>query len=502
MSKMKLFALLPGVLLCVTMSLFSQDQAGNLQQLDQYVQKAMKDWSVPGLAIAVVKDGEIILSKGYGERKLNSGQAVDENTIFAIASTTKAMTAAAMGMLVDEGKVRWDDRVADHWPEFQLFDPYSTRELRVRDLFTHNTGVGNADFLWYDSDLTSEEILRRMRYAKPTYPFRGGYTYQNIMYLAAGELISRLSGVPWRIFVQRRIFDPLLMYSTYPKREASLDESNRSVPHYEIDGKIQAITDSDADPIAPAGAVWSSVADMAIWTKFVLDSARINGRSLLRPETYREWLQPQIIIPPAQFYPTVKLTRPNWTSYALGWFQHDYRGEIVNFHTGSLAGTTAMIGLLPKKRVGVYILGNLDHAELRHALMYKVFDLFGFDDAGRDWSAQVKALYDDLLKAAKRERDKMLSAPTPDTEPSRPLSAYAGTYTDPFYGQVEVIVREDHLELATSKNNNAKLKHWHYDTFLADWNEGWRTDSLVSFDLSPDGRVIAIEFDGRSLERK
>lgn len=501
MLKIRLFALLPGVLLCIAVA-YAQGQSTPVQQLDQYVKEAMSAWSVPGLAIAVVKDGEIVMSKGYGVRKINTDQAVDENTVFGIASTTKAMTAAAMGMLVDEGKVKWDDRVEDLWPEFQLFDPYASRELRVRDLFTHNAGLGNADFLWYDSDLTSEQILQRMRYAKPTYPFRGGYTYQNIMYLAAGELIQKLSGMPWRIFVQRRIFDPLGMYSTYPNQEASLDEANRSVPHFEVDDEIQPINDSDADAIAPAGAVWSSVADMAIWTKFVLDSARINGRALLRPETYREWLLPQIIIPKRQFYPTTRLTNPNWTSYALGWFQHDYRGKIVNFHTGSLAGTTAIIGLLPEERVGVYVLGNLDHAELRHALMYKVFDLFGFDDAGRDWSTEVKALYDDLQKAAKREREKMLAAPTPDTQPSRDLAAYAGTYTDPFYGQVEVVVRGDHLELATSKRSNASLKHWHYDTFLADWRQDWRGDSLVSFDLSPQGRVTSIAFDGRTLRRK
>ncbi|MCB0631992.1 MAG: serine hydrolase [Lewinella sp.] len=499
---MRLFALLPGVLLFVTVSLFSQDTSDNLQLLDQYIQKTMNDWSVPGLAIAVVKDGEIILSKGYGVKKINSDQVVNENTIFGIASTTKAMTAAAMGMLVDEGKVKWDDRVADLWPEFQLYDPYPTRELRVRDLFTHNAGLGNADFLWFDSDLNSLEILKRLRYAKPAYPFRGGYTYQNIMYLAAGELIHHLTDVPWELFVQRRIFDPLGMYNTYATQEASREESNRSIPHFEIDGKIQPITDSNADAIAPAGAVWSCVSDMAIWTKFVLDSARIDGKPLLKPETYREWLQPQIIIPPRQFYPTVKLTKPNWTTYALGWFQEDYRGKKVNFHTGSLAGTTAIIGLLPEERLGVYILGNLDHAELRHALMYKVFDLFGFNDADRDWSSEVKALYDDLNKAAKREREKMLSAPTPDTHPSRALSAYAGTYTDLFYGQVEVIVRDEHLELATTKSNNAKLKHWHFDTFLANWNQPWRSDSLISFDLSPDGRVTSIAFDGRTLKRQ
>lgn len=479
----------------------AQDHSEAVQYLDQYILQAQEDWEVPGLAVAVVKDGEIILARGYGKRRLNGGEAVDKGTIFGIASTTKAMTAAAMGMLVDAGKVRWDDRVVDHWPEFQLYDPYATREVRVRDLFTHNAGLGNADFLWFDSDFTSEEIIQKMRYAKPSYPFRGGYTYQNIMYLAAGELIERLSNKPWRMFIRERIFDPLTMYSSYPNQEESRKEDNRSTPHYKVKGKVQEITDSSADAIAPAGAVWSSIEDMAIWTKFVLDSARIEGKQLLKPQTYEEWLRPQVIIPTSQFYPTTRLTKPNWTTYGLGWFQHDYRGKKLNFHTGSLPGTTAIIGIMPEERVGVYILGNLDHAELRHALMYKVLDLFAFNDRSRDWSREVKALYDDLEAAVSLQREKRLSAKMPDTNPSRALSAYAGTYKDPYYGQVEVVFRDGELQLSVSKNTHAVLKHWHYDTFTAQWEDNWRWESFVSFDLSPEGKVSEISFDGRVLKR-
>ena len=480
----------------------AQDTTEKLQYLYQYIRQERERWSVPGLALAVVKDGEIIWSKGYGIREQGTAAATDSTTVFAVASTTMAITAAALGMIVDEGKVKWDDRVVDHWPEFQLFDPYVTREVRVRDLFTHNTGLGNADFLWFDSPLTSEEIMRRMRHARPAYPFRGGYTYQNIMYLAAGELIERLSGKPWALFVQQRIFDPLGMFDTYPNREASLGEDNRSKPHYKIDGRIQAIEDSNADAIAPAGAVWSSVADMAIWTRFVLDSARINGRRLLQPATYKEWLRPQIVIPPSQFYPTRQLTRPNWTTYALGWFQHDYRGRIIHFHTGSLPGTTAIIGLMPEEQLGVFILGNLDHAELRHALMYKVFDLFAFDDQSRDWSTEVKALYDRLEETAEKERDKRMAAQRANTQPSRGLEAYAGVFTDPYYGKVEVVFRSGALRISVNEQLNGRLEHWHYDTFQADWETQWRDESLVSFDLSPEGRVTAVSFDGRSFKRE
>lgn len=500
MLRIKLLVLLLGGLLS-TLFLSAQEQTEAIQYLDQYIRQEQNVWSVPGLAVAVVKDGKIILCRGYGQKRMDSDNPVDSTTIFGIASTTKAMTAAAMGMLVDEGKVKWDDRVVDHWPEFQLFDPYVTRELRVRDLFTHNAGLGNADFLWFGSNFDSEEILRRLRYAKPAYSFRAGYTYQNIMYLAAGELIERLSGQPWRLFLQKRIFDPLGMFDTYPNQAASRGESNRSEPHHKIGGEIQVIKDSNADAIAPAGAVWSSVADMAIWTKFVLDSARVEDRALLTPKTYEEWLRPQIVVPASQFYPTTKLTQPHWTTYALGWFQHDYRGKMVHFHTGSLPGTTAIIGLLPEDQLGVYILGNLDHAELRHALMYKVFDLFAFDDKSRDWSKEVKTLYDDLGKAVDKEREKRQATLMSNTEPSRALQAYAGVYVDPYFGKVEVVLRDGGLQMSVGKEY-ADLKHWHYDTFNAEWNEGWRWDSLVSFDISAEGKVASIAFDGRTLKRK
>lgn len=480
----------------------AQQTDDRIQQLEAYLDTSRAEWQVPGLAIAVVQNGRPLLVKGYGIRQTGSTAEVTEETLFAAASTTKAMTAAAMGILVDEGKVKWDDKVVDHMPDFQLSDPFITRELRVRDLFTHNAGLGNADFLWFNSDLTSEEILDRMRYAEPAYPFRGGYTYQNIMYLAAGELIERLSGMPWELFVQERLFDPIGMYQTYASREASLDQANRSVAHYEIDGEVTAIEDSSADAIAPAGAVWSSVADMSRWLLFVLDSARVDGRPLLQAATYKEWLRPQIVIPPRQFYPTVQLTQPHWTTYALGWFQHDYRGRFVSFHTGSLPGTTAIAAILPEADLGVYIFGNLDHAELRHALMYKVFDIFAFDDSSRDWSAEVKALYDQLDQNAEKQRKESLAKRVLNTRPSKALSEYAGTYTDPFYGEVMVVLKDGKLYLSSGKKNNAVLSHWHYDTFSAKWDQKWRQESLVDFSIGADGMISEIHINGHKLKYK
>src|SRR4051812_17482775 len=360
----------------------------NVDVLDKYVEASMKDWKVPGLSIAVVQDGKVVLSKGYGVRTLGKDERVDSKTLFGCMSTTKAFTAAGIGMMVDEGKLNWDDKVTKWLPDFRVDDAYITADLRVRDLLTHNSGIGDTDVLWaWNQQITPEDVYHRMAMAKRTYPLRGGFTYQNIMYLIAGMVLEKASGMKWEDFVTTRIFKPLGMNDTFATLARSRGYSNRSTPQFEVDGKIINIPEMEADPIAPAGAIWSNSDDIAKWVTFLLAGGTVNGKPLLKPQTFAELLKPQVIVPAAGFYPTIAITKPHWMTYGFGWFQHDYRGEMVDFHTGSLDGRTAIIGLMPDKHLGVYVFGNLDHAELRHALIYKVFDLFGFNDNSRDWSA-------------------------------------------------------------------------------------------------------------------
>ena len=236
-----------------------------VQTLDQYIQKAQKDWKVPGLAITVVKDGEVLHSKGYGIREVGKAETVNTKTLFGCMSTTKAMVAVGMGLLVDEGKVKWTDKVLQHLPNFKIADPYITKELTIRDLFTHNAGLGNADFLWaWTPDLSQEAILNRMQYAEPAYSFRGGYTYQNIMYLAAGKVIEKLTGKSWEAYTEEKIFAPLGMTHSFASMTRSKNYKNRSKAHFEIGNKIKMIAETTADPIAPAGAVWSNAEDLSL----------------------------------------------------------------------------------------------------------------------------------------------------------------------------------------------------------------------------------------------
>lgn len=468
-------------------------------QFDAYVQKAIKDWEVPGLAIVVIKNNNVVFKKSYGVRELGTSKMVNNQTMFVCASTTKAMTAACMGILVDEGKLNWDDPVIKHLPTFQLYDPYVTRELRVRDLFLHNTGVGNTDFLWADNNLSSDEVLEHMRLAKPSYSLRSGFIYQNIFYLVAGKVIEKISGMSWQSFVTQRIFQPLGMKSTRATFSL-LKDTNISAAHYRIDSAITVIQHDTADAIAPAGAVWSNIDDIALWVSCMLDSGKYAGGRLVKPNTWNELLKPQTIVSESQFYPTQQLTRPNFTTYALGWFQQDYMGRKLNFHTGSLSGAVAIHGQMPEEKTGVYVFGNLDHSEIRHALLFKAFDQYA-TGGNRDWSAEFLTLYSNLKKeSAKRTKDAEAKR-VMDTRPGLSLEAYTGKYEDPLYGSLEIIIKGSTLIALINKIQTATLEHWNYDTFRVRYDKKWVDKSYLSFRLDTGGRVTEIVFDGITLKK-
>jgi CubicO group peptidase (beta-lactamase class C family) len=482
---------------------FAQNGNG-VESLDRYIEAARKEWNVPGMSVVVVKDGKVLLSKGYGVKELGKDDAVDAQTLFGVMSTTKAMTAVAMGLLVDEGKVSWRDKVIKHLPDFRVGDPYITQELEVRDLFTHNSGLPSTDFLWARTpELPADEAVRRMQYARPVYSFRGGFQYHNSMYLVAGKVIEKASGIPWEQFMTERVFRPLGMNSTYPTLAEALKQPNRSIAHYKIKGTVEAIPEMAIDSVAPAGSVWSNADDAGKWMNYLISGKTPDGKDLLKPNSLEEMFRPQVILP-TNFYPTFTLIKPKWTTYGLGWFQHDYRGEKVDFHTGSIAGRTALVGLIRDKKIGVYIFGNLDHAELRHAIIYKAFDTFTYGDPnGRDWNAEFKKIYDQRDTDAEKATAALFAKKLPDTKPSRPLTAYSGKYSDPFYGDVQVKLVDGKLHAIVAKDLTAELEHRHVDTFTAVWNRRWMGQGLVTFQLNPmTGDVVSVTSGGQTFRKQ
>lgn len=473
-----------------------------LKGFDAQVARAVHDWQAPGLAIAVVKDGTVVFAKGYGARDNTASGPVDTHTLFAIGSTTKAMTAAAIGMLVDEKKVRWDDPVTKHLPWFALDDPAVTRELTVRDLLTHRAGLPNADFLWYGQDSSRRAILERLRLVEPAYSFRSGFIYQNLMYAAAGAVVEAASGMTWERFIEERIFRPLGMTDSLPTMTGLETKSNRAEPHFLLQGTPTRISNASVDGVAPAGSVWSSVDDMSKWMRLLLTDGEADGRRLLSHDVVAELFQPQTMVTKEAFYPTAALTKPSWTTYGLGWFQQDYAGEKLDFHTGSIDGMVAICGLIRSKGLGVYILSNLDHAELRHALMLTAFDrLLG--RPARDWSAEMQRLYAGLQKQQEEAERKEDSLRARGSAPSLPLTSYVGSYADPLHGEVSVTEGRTGagLRIRYGSAFDGPLEHWNFDTFRARWDAAWRGTSLASFILDEHGRVRELRLMGATFVR-
>lgn len=468
----------------------------DLASLDRYIAAAARDWHVPGLAIAVVRNDSLVFAKGYGVIEVGRPAPVTEHTRFAIGSTTKAMTTVALAMLVDEGKLRWDDRVIDYVPDFRLYDPYATRELTIRDLLTHRSGLASTDLLWAfpANDFAQAEMIRRLRYVQPASSFRSHWEYQNVVYAIGGFIVERVSGMPWATFVQTRIFAPLGMTETLPLVSELSGKPNVAVPHAEIRDTLRVVPIRNTDGVAAAGSVWSSVSDMSKWMRFMLDSGRVGDKRLVSAATFSEIIAPQIRAP-MQEYPALSLARPKFLSYAFGWFVQDYHGHIVWMHTGSIDGMSAIIGLLPEERVGVYVLENLDHAELRHALMYKVFDLYT-GASTRDWSADLKSLL-----AAKRSAAQAESQHATGTHPSLPLDKYAGSYGDSTYGSIDVTSTNGVLHARFGKADLGDLDQWEYDSFRTRQTATRQQPFTLTFAPDGSGNVRSVRTFGATFVR-
>jgi len=342
-----------------------------------------------------------------------------------------------------------------------------------------------------------------MRLLKPAYAYHDSFIYQNLMYLVAGEVIHHLSGHSWEEFISQHLFRELGMDHTYPGYRYSLKEPSHETPHYLIHDSVRPITLVDYPNVGPAGGVWSCGDDMEKWMMFLLDSARTPvGKRLLTSGTFGELFKPQTMVTAAQFYPTMQKTKPNWTTYGLGWFQEDYRGKMLQFHTGSLDGVVAICGLVPSDHFGVYIFGNLDHTEVRHALMYKAIDLYCFKDAGRDWNRELFELYKSLKDSVQKTEKDRASKRVLNTRPSLSLAAYAGHYTNEVYGEAEVVLKGDSMTMKLPNDISINLSHWNFDSFEGTYNYFWWDKTFVKFSLNGDGSVAQLEMDGNVYKRK
>jgi CubicO group peptidase (beta-lactamase class C family) len=488
------FTALVLVVLLAVQAVAAQQAPG--ADFDEYVNKAIKDWGVPGAAIAIVKDDRIVYAKGFGVRELNKPAPVDEHTLFAIGSSSKAFTAASLAMLVDEGKLKWDDPATKYLSGFQLFDPYSTRELTIIDLLSHRSGLQRGDLLWYASAYDRNEVLRRVRYLKPSWSLRSHYGYQNIMFLAAGQIIPSIAGKSWDEFVRERIFNPLGMKSTNTSIKLFDTSANVATPHSKIDDKVQAVSWRNIDNIAPAGSINSNVEDMAQWLRMQLGDGVYQNQRLLSAAAIKEMRTPQTIIriegPQASLYPEA-----HFLTYGLGWFLSDYRGRKLIEHGGAIDGMRAEVAMIPEEKVGLVILTNLHGNILPHALMYKIFDFY-LNAPQRDWSSELLKVTKTLEDQAKAAEKKAEAERVQGTSPSLALEKYAGTFQSEMYGEAKVELENGKLVIHFGPNFTGDLQHWNYDTFRVVWRDPMEGKGFVNFRLNTQGKVDVVNIEGIS----
>ncbi len=482
------------LILCAAASVLAQ--TGPPPDLDAYVARAMKEFEVPGVAVAIVKDGKVALVKGYGARELGKPAPVDEHTLFGVASNTKAFTAAALAILVDEGKIGWDDPVTKHLPGFQMYDPYVTREMTVRDLLTHRSGLGlgAGDLMFFPpTTFTREEIVARLRYIKPASSFRSKYAYDNVLYLVAGQVVAAVSGKSWDDFIKERIFAPLGMTESNTSVKDLRPGGNFVSPHQKVEGRLQPVPYMNLDNTAPAGAINSNVADMAKWVITQLNEGAINGENhrLFSRRQSREMWSAQTPIPVGDPPPPLSALRANFSAYGLGWALTDYRGHKVVSHSGGLPGMVSRVRMIPDLKLGVVTLTNQEVGGAMEAISYHVIDHY-LNAPATDWISAFRSVAEQQLARAKEVEKRQSAARNAESRPSLPLQKYAGRYNDAWYGEVTIALEEGKLVLRFSRTPGlvGDLEHWQYDTFVARWRDrSLNADAFVTFALKPDGGV-------------
>lgn len=470
----------------------AQNVPAPMTGMDRYIEQAMKDWAVAGLAVAVVKNDSVVYARGFGLREVGKPARVDANTIFAIGSNTKLFTAVVAGMLVDDGVLRWDEPVTSYLPEFQLSDPWVTREVTLRDLLSHRTGLGQQEgnFMALGTGRDRRDIIRRMRYLKPATSFRSRFGYQNLGPLTAGEAAAAAAGQSWDDLVANRILTPLGMTSTSTSVRALTTAINVATPHTSDGDRATPIPWREIDSFGPSGSINSNLSDMTKWLRFLLARGKSDGRQLLKPTTLGEIESPHSIMP---FTSDPLRPSMHFQAYGLGVMLHDYRGVKVVSHTGGIDGMLSAVTLVPEEGLGVVVLTNTDrHNMLFIALERRIVDAW-LGAPQRDWSRIMLEQYrafDRAIVTMEAEADARRAKATP---PTLPRGKYVGRYHSDMYGNVDISLDRDRLVLQFGEFVG-DLNHWAQDT----WKLKWRTRGpvlasvLVSFEVDPFGRIVAM----------
>lgn len=470
------------------------------QSIDSLVNKTLKTFQVPGIAVAVIKDGKIVHLKGYGVRSLNSPEKVNEHTLFGVASNSKAFTAASLGLLVEEGKLNWDDKVIKYIPEFRLYNEYVTQEFTIRDLLTHRSGLGlgAGDLMIFPdgNNFTVNDLLRNMQYLKPTSAFRTKYDYDNLLYIIAGEVVARVTGSSWSEFTEQRIMQPLGMTRSVASFERLIDTSNIIAAHAMVEGDLKVIDRYKLPFAAAAGGIYTSIHDLSKWLVMLLNEGKYGDNlqnRLLTESIIQEQWSPQTILPNRVNSPF----NTHFTAYGLGWFLSDVKGYKEVTHTGGLPGMVTQVTMLPELELGIIVLTNQQSGHAFRSITNTIKQAY-LSMEPKDWIAHFKQQEAKSVADAKIITDqtwKEINAKLKDKKTKINLDTYTGNFEDKWFGQIEVYKKKNKLYLRSMRSPklNGEMLFYKDNTFVVKWTDrSMDADAFVMYNQDKNGNLNGI----------
>jgi CubicO group peptidase (beta-lactamase class C family) len=467
----------------------AQPYSERLKDADEIVTTCMKRWHVPGSAVAVVTDKDVLLAEGYGFRDIRKKEPVTAKTIFPIASITKSFTAMGIALLVDEGKLSWDDPVTKHLPWFKMKDDYVTAHMTIRDLLCHRSGLPRHDLVWYGSQLSTEEGIRRLAFLEATKGFRSVWQYQNIMYGTAGFLAGQVAGSDWQTYTRERIFKVLGMKNSVCLFKDFLNKSNKSLGYQRLKEKTKLTPYIDRMNASPAGSIFSNINDIMIWLQLHLNSGKFDEKQFISEKQLNEMHSPQMIVGTGSLYREVYGTRID--TYGMGWHIQPSHGTTMIHHGGNINGFSTFASFLPQEKLGMIVLCNLEATAFRRVITQTLHDiLLGLPRT--DWDSRFEKANKKLEQDKKKEEQKSLKARKKNTKPSHPLKAFTGSYTHPGYPELVIRLRKGKLE-AFVAGKFEKMEHYHYNIFEIIFNY-YDTREKVSFNVGDKGEIVSLEF--------
>lgn len=482
-------------------------EKSKLESLEQTIASVLEDWKVVGGAVSIVQNGDTLSSRGYGRKRAGLEDPVDEHTVFGIGSNTKSFTAAGVGLLVSEGKAAWDDPIIQYLPDFQLADPWVTKQITLRDMLSHRSGLGRSMRILYNREYDLAEVIRRMRFMPLQKPFRDAFGYNNYHFMVAGRVIEVVSGQTWPEFMQARFFKPMGMHATFADLKQMEGQTNTSGAHDDIsegllphDARLfsqQTVIPWSDVGNQPAGGISSSAADMTRWMRMLLNNGEFEGKTFLSPEVIKEMTSPVSTFkdPLQSDLGFLAALEPeiNFYTYGLGWFVLDYKGRLMYFHGGQIHGFNSIVAFFPQEKLGYTILTNAHHTFAHAALTFHIADAF-LGGSQRNWSEQILGLAQQVIQGAKAGLEKKLAERKVDTKPSLPLAAYTGVYENDFVGKTRVTMEDGKLWMHYGTAFTGPLDHWEDEKFHAVWEDPTFSPNLVQFEIQ-NGQVVALVID-------